>query len=163
MTSNVGTRAVQQFGTGVGFSTTTKIGQKDEEIKSLLEKELFKKFVPEFINRFDDIIYFKDLDDNDLLKIVDLELEKLYKRIEGIEFGVEVEESLKRHLIKSSTDNRFGARILKRTIQKWIDDTITEKILSDNPEKGSKFILSYNEKDNKTEVKTKKPTKRKTK
>ena len=163
MTSNVGTRAVQQFGTGVGFSTTTKIGQKDEEIKSLLEKELFKKFVPEFINRFDDIIYFKDLDDNDLLKIVDLELEKLYKRIEGSEFGVEVEESLKKHLIKSSTDNRFGARILKRTIQKWIDDTITEKILSDNPEKGSKFILSYNEKDNKTEVKTKKPTKRKTK
>lgn len=163
MTSNVGTRAVQQFGTGVGFSTTTKVHQKDEEIKSLLEKELFKKFVPEFINRFDEIIYFKDLDDNDLLKIVDLELDKLYKRIEGIEYGIEVEDSLKRHLIKSGTDNRFGARILKRTIQKWIDDTITEKILSDNPEKGSKFILSFNEKDNKTEVKTKKPTKRKTK
>ena len=147
----------------MGFSTTTKLEQKDEEIKSLLEKELFKKFVPEFINRFDEIIYFKDLNESDLLKIVDLELEKLYKRIEGIDFNVEVGETLKKHLIKVGTDTRFGARILKRTIQKWVDDSITDKILSDNPEKGSKFILSYNEKDNKTEVKVKKPTKRKTK
>ena len=99
----------------------------------------------------------------DLLKIVDLELEKLYKRIEGIEFQVDVEESLKKHLITVGTDMRFGARILKRTIQKWVDDAITEKILTDNPEKGSKFILSYNENENKTEVKIKKPTKRKTK
>jgi ATP-dependent Clp protease ATP-binding subunit ClpC len=63
MTSNVGTRVVQQFGTGVGFSTSTKVEHKEEEIKSVLEKELFKKFVPEFINRFDEIIYFKDLDE----------------------------------------------------------------------------------------------------
>lgn len=161
MTSNVGTRAVQQFGNGVGFSTQTKVESKEEDIKSLLEKELFKKFVPEFINRFDEIIYFKDLNEDDLLKIVDLELNKLYKRIEGIEFKIEVEESLKKHLITVGTDIRFGARILKRTIQKWVDDAITEKILTDNPEKGSKFILSYDEKDNKTNIKIKKPTKRK--
>ena len=163
MTSNVGTRAVQQFGGGVGFSTQTKVDSKEEDIKSVLEKELFKKFVPEFINRFDEIIYFKDLNEDDLLKIVDLELEKLYKRIEGIEFNVEVDDSLKKHLISAGTDIRFGARILKRTIQKWVDDAITEKILTDNPEKGSKFILSYNEKEDKTDVKVKKPTKRKTK
>jgi ATP-dependent Clp protease ATP-binding subunit ClpC len=163
MTSNVGTRAVQQFGTGVGFSTSTKVQQKDEEIKSLLEKELFKRFVPEFINRFDDIIYFKDLNEEDLLQIVDLELEKLYKRIEGIEFGVEVEESLKKHLTSIGADPKFGARILKRTIQKWVDDSITDKILTDNPEKGSKFILSYDEKEDKTIVKIKKPTKKKIK
>jgi ATP-dependent Clp protease ATP-binding subunit ClpC len=161
MTSNVGTKVVQDFGTGVGFATNSKIEKKEEEIKSLLEKELFKKFAPEFINRFDEIIYFKDLSETDLLKIVDLELEKVYKRIESIEFDLEVDESLKKHIISVGTDTRFGARILKRTIQKWVDDSVTEKILSDNPEKGSKFILSYNETDKKTEVKVKKPTKRK--
>ena len=161
MTSNVGTRVVQQFGTGVGFSTSHKEETKDEEIKSLLEKELFKKFAPEFINRFDDIVYFKDLNDDDLMKILNLELEKLYSRVLNLEYNVQVEDSLKNHLIKVGTDTRFGARILKRTVQKWIDDAITEKILSDNPEKNSTFVLSFDEKNIKTEVKIKKPTKRK--
>jgi ATP-dependent Clp protease ATP-binding subunit ClpC len=161
MTSNVGTKVVQDFGTGVGFSTTSKTEKKEEEIKSVLEKELFKKFAPEFINRFDEIIYFKDLNETDLLKIVELELEKVYGRVTSIDFELEVEESLKKHIISIGTDTRFGARILKRTIQKWVDDAVTDKIISDNPEKGSKFILSYDEKDKKTEVKIKKPTKRK--
>ena len=163
MTSNVGTRVVQQFGTGVGFSTNSKVEHKEEEVKSVLEKELFKKFAPEFINRFDEIIYFKDLNESDLLKIVDLELDKVYERVKSIEFDVEVDDTLKKHLISVGTDNRFGARILKRTVQKWVDDAITEKILSDNPEKGSKFLLSYNETEKKTDVKIKKPTKRKIK
>jgi ATP-dependent Clp protease ATP-binding subunit ClpC len=163
MTSNVGTKVVQDFGTGVGFATSSKIDQNDEEIKSVLEKELFKKFAPEFINRFDEIVYFKNLNEDDLLKIVDLELEKFYQRLTLIDYEVEVDKSLKNHLIEVGTDTRFGARILKRTVQKWVDDAITEKILSENPEKNSKFILTYNEKDKKTEVKIKKPTKRKTK
>jgi ATP-dependent Clp protease ATP-binding subunit ClpC len=161
MTSNVGTKVVQDFGSGVGFSTSAKTERKDEEIKSLLEKELFKKFAPEFINRFDDIVYFNDLNQDDLLKIVDLELNKFYERIEKLEYTVEVDDTLKKHLTEVGTDTRFGARILKRTVQKWVDDAITEKILTDNPEKGSKFILTYNEKDKKTDVKIKKPTKRK--
>ena len=161
MTSNVGTKVVQDFGTGVGFSTSTKTERKDEEIKSLLEKELFKKFAPEFINRFDDIVYFKDLNRDDLLKIVDLELNKFYERIEKLEYTVDVDDTLKKHLIEVGTDTRFGARILKRTVQKWVDDAITEKILTDNPEKGSKFILTYNDKEKKTDVKIKKPIKRK--
>ena len=161
MTSNVGTKVVQDFGTGVGFSTSNKTERKDEEIKSLLEKELFKKFAPEFINRFDDIVYFKDLNKDDLLKIVDLELNKFYERIEKLEYTVDVDDTLKKHLIEVGTDTRFGARILKRTVQKWVDDAITEKILTDNPEKGSKFILTYNDKEKKTDVKIKKPIKRK--
>jgi ATP-dependent Clp protease ATP-binding subunit ClpC len=155
------TKVVQDFGAGVGFSTSAKTERKDEEIKSLLEKELFKKFAPEFINRFDDIVYFKDLNQGDLLKIVDLELNKFYERIEKLEYTVDVDDTLKKHLIEVGTDTRFGARILKRTVQKWVDDAITEKILTDNPEKGSKFILTYNEKEKKTDVKIKKPTKRK--
>ena len=161
MTSNVGTRVVQQFGSGVGFSTQTKVDSKESDIKSLLEKELFKKFVPEFINRFDEIIYFKDLNKDDLLKIVDLELNKFYKKIETIDFKVTVGQDLKDHLIECGTDDRFGARILKRTVQKWVDDAITEKILSDNPEKGSTFMLSYDSENKKTVVKVKKPTKKK--
>ena len=161
MTSNVGTKVVQDFGTGVGFSTSNKTERKDEEIKSLLEKELFKKFAPEFINRFDDIVYFKDLNQDDLLKIVDLELNKFCERIEQLEYTVDVDDTLKKHLIEVGTDTRFGARILKRTVQKWVDDAITEKILTDNPEKGSKFILTYNDKEKKTDVKIKKPIKRK--
>jgi ATP-dependent Clp protease ATP-binding subunit ClpC len=161
MTSNVGTKVVQDFGTGVGFSTTAKTERKDDEIKTLLEKELFKKFPPEFINRFDDIVYFKDLNKEDLLKIVDLELNKFYERISNLDFSVDVDETLKKHLIEVGMDTRFGARILKRTVQKWIDDAITEKILTDNPEKGSKFVLTYNEKEKKTDVKIKKPIKRK--
>jgi len=161
MTSNVGTKVVQDFGTGVGFSTSTKTERKEEEIKSVLEKELFKKFAPEFINRFDEIIYFKDLNEDDLLKIVELELEKVYERVSSIDFELEVDETLKKHIISVGTDTRFGARILKRTIQKWVDDAVTDKIISDNPEKGFKFILSYDDKNKKTEVKIKKPTKKK--
>jgi len=163
MTSNVGTRVIQDFGTGVGFTTNTKIERREDEIKSVLEKELFKKFSPEFINRLDDIVYFKDLNEEDLLMIVDLELNKFYERIGQLEFQVEVDSTLKKHLTEIGTDIRFGARILKRTVQKWVDDAITEKILTDNPEKGSTFILTYNEKDKKTDVKIKKPTKRKLK
>ena len=163
MTSNVGTRVIQDFGTGVGFTTNTKIERREDEIKSVLEKELFKKFSPEFINRLDDIVYFKDLNDEDLLKIVDLELNKFYERIGKLDFQVEVDGSLKKHLTEIGTDTRFGARILKRTVQKWVDDAITETILTDNPEKGSTFILTYNETDKKTDVKIKKPTKRKLK
>ena len=163
MTSNVGTRVVQDFGTGVGFTTSTKHERRDDEIKSLLEKELFKKFAPEFINRFDDIVYFKDLNENDLLQIVELELSKFYERIETLEYKVDVDDSLKKHLIEVGTDTRFGARILKRTVQKWVDDAITEKILTDNPDKGSTFILSYNKEEKKTDVKIKKVTKHKTK
>ena len=74
-----------------------------------------------------------------------------------------MDDSLKKHLITVGTDTRFGARILKRTVQKWVDDAITESILTNNPEKGSKFILSYNETDKKTDVKIKKPTKRRLK
>ena len=80
-------------------------------------------------------IYFKDLDEDNLMEIIDLELEKVYERVRKIEFDVEVDDTLKKHIISIGTDTRFGARILKRTVQKWVDDYITDKILSDNPEK----------------------------
>ena len=144
MTSNVGTRKVKDFGTGVGFSTKTKSSQSTDEIKSILEKELKNKFAPEFINRIDDIIYFKDLDKEDILKIVDLELIKTISRAKGIGYDVTITDACKDHLIEVGYDPKYGARPLKRAIQRWIDDEITDFIITNSPNEGDKFLVDYN-------------------
>ena len=165
MTSNVGTRKVKDFGTGVGFSTKTKEKQSTDEIKSILEKELKNKFAPEFINRIDDIIYFKDLDKGDILKIVDLELLKTVSRAKQIGYVITVTDSCKDHLIEVGYDPKFGARPLKRAIQRWIDDEITDFIITNSPNEGDKFLIDYSPEEDKTivslESKAKKTKKKK--
>lgn len=159
MTSNVGTRAVKDFGTGIGFSTQSKLENQDDEVKSILEKELKKKFAPEFINRLDDIIYFKDLGKDEILKIVDLELSKTLSR--GLEIGytLEVSDALKEHLVEVGFDPAFGARPLKRAIQRCIDDSVTEYIIENNPKEGSTLYLDYNIDDKEVTVTSKKKRK----
>jgi len=152
MTSNVGTRKVKDFGTGVGFSTKTKEKQSTDEIKSILEKELKNKFAPEFINRIDDIIYFKDLDKDDILKIVDLELVKTISRAKQIGYDINITDSSKEHLIEVGYDPKFGARPLKRAIQRWIDDEITDFIITNSPNEGDKFLVDYSGEDDKTVI-----------
>jgi len=147
MTSNVGTRQVKDFGTGVGFSTKTKQSQNDDQIKGILEKELKNKFAPEFINRLDDIIYFKDLGKNEILKIVDLELAKTIRRASDIGYPIEITEQLKDHLVEVGYDPKYGARPLKRAIQRWVDDIITDYIIENNPEEGTNFLIDYNSDD----------------
>jgi ATP-dependent Clp protease ATP-binding subunit ClpC len=147
MTSNVGTRQVKDFGTGVGFSTKTRENQNEDQIKSILDKELKNKFAPEFINRLDDIIYFKDLGKNEILKIVDLELNKTVKRASDIGYPIEITETLKDHLVEVGYDPKFGARPLKRAIQRWIDDIVTDYIIENNPDQGTKFNIDYNKED----------------
>jgi ATP-dependent Clp protease ATP-binding subunit ClpC len=147
MTSNVGTRQVKDFGTGVGFSTKTRENQNEDQIKSILDKELKNKFAPEFINRLDDIIYFKDLGKNEILKIVDLELNKTVKRASDIGYSIEITETLKDHLVEVGYDPKFGARPLKRAIQRWIDDIVTDYIIENNPDQGTKFNIDYNKED----------------
>ena len=144
MTSNVGTRQVKDFGTGVGFSTKTRVDQNEDQIKAILDKELKNKFAPEFINRIDEIIYFRDLGKNEILKIVDLELTKTIKRASDIGYPIEVTDTLKDHLVEVGYDPKFGARPLKRAIQRWVDDIVTDYIIENNPEEGSKFIIDYN-------------------
>ena len=147
MTSNVGTRVVKDFGSGVGFMTKNKMMNKNSDIKSVLEKELKKKFAPEFINRLDEIIYFKDLEKEDILKIVDLEIEKSVKKALNIGYILSIDDSLKEHLCVVGYDPQYGARPLKRAIQKWIDDSVTEFIIKNNPEQLSSIIVKY-DKDN---------------
>jgi ATP-dependent Clp protease ATP-binding subunit ClpC len=142
MTSNVGTKIVKDFGTGVGFSSKRKEETKGEEIKAILEKELKKSFAPEFINRIDEIIYFRDLDKEDITKILRLELAKSVARLEFLGFKSEVKDELIEKLVEVGYDPQYGARPMKRAIQRWVDDYITD-VLLDTPPLGSTLILSY--------------------
>jgi len=144
MTSNVGTRLVKDFGTGVGFSTKNKQSVREEEIKGILEKELKNKFAPEFINRLDDIIYFRDLGKEEILKIVELELTKTFKRASDIGYPIKITQNLKDHLVVVGYDPKYGARPLKRAIQKWVDDVVTDFIIENNPKEGTNLIIDYN-------------------
>jgi len=168
MTSNVGTKLVKDFGTGVGFSTKNKESFREEEIKGILEKELKNKFAPEFINRIDEIIYFKDLGKEEILKIVDLELVKTVKRAADIGYPTQITEALKEHLVEVGYDPKYGARPLKRAIQRWVDDIITDYIIENNPKEGTSFLMDYNKEDEKsfvsdtaTKAPAKKPRKKK--
>jgi ATP-dependent Clp protease ATP-binding subunit ClpC len=161
MTSNVGTKTVKDFGTGVGFSTKGKEDSKTEEIKGILQKELEKKFAPEFINRLDEIIYFRDLGKEEILKIVDLELVKTLKRGTEIGYNLTISDNLKEHLVTVGYDPKFGARPLKRAIQRWIDDTVTEYIIENNPKQGTILNLDHDKENDVSFVETKKRRRRK--
>jgi ATP-dependent Clp protease ATP-binding subunit ClpC len=161
MTSNVGTKTVKDFGTGVGFSTKGKADTRVEEIKGILQKELEKKFAPEFINRLDEIIYFRDLGKQEILKIVDLELVKTLQRGSDIGYELTISDNLKEHLVTVGYDPKFGARPLKRAIQRWIDDTVTEYIIDKNPKQGTKLNLDYDKENDISFVEVKKTKKKK--
>lgn len=160
MTSNVGTKLVKDFGTGVGFSTKNKESVREEEIKGILEKELKNKFAPEFINRLDDIIYFRDLGKPEIMKIVELELTKTLKRASDIGYPTEVTDALKDHLVEVGYDPKYGARPLKRAIQKWIDDVVTDYIIENNPKEGTKFLMDYSSEEDKSFIVVEKPAKK---
>jgi ATP-dependent Clp protease ATP-binding subunit ClpC len=163
MTSNVGVRFLKDFGTGVGFATQTKTENKENDMKGVLEKELKKKFAPEFINRLDEIVYFNELTKEDIFKIIDLELAKTLKRAGEIGYNLTVDESLKEYLIQIGYDKEFGARPLKRAIQKWVDDYITEFIIENNPKIGTDLEIIYDSEADLSVVKLKKNKSTKTK
>ena len=161
MTSNVGTKTIKDFGTGVGFSTKGKEETRVEEVKGILQKELEKKFAPEFINRLDEIIYFRDLGKDEILKIVDLELVKTLQRGSEIGYELTISDNLKEHLVTVGYDPKFGARPLKRAIQRWIDDTVTEYIIENNPKQGTTLNLDYDKEKDISFVEAKKTRKKK--
>jgi len=159
MTSNVGTRVVKEFGSGLGFNTKAKSQSSVDNVKLVLEKELKKKFAPEFINRLDEIIYFKDLGKEEILKIIELELAKTVGRAIQIGYNLVITDELKDHLVEVGYDPQFGARPLKRAIQKWIDDYITEFIIESNPKQGATLTISY-DKENEISVVTENSSKK---
>src|SRR5690606_5735975 len=123
MTSNVGARQLKDFGQGVGFGTSAKKAQADEHSKSVIESALKKTFAPEFINRIDDIIVFNPLEKEHIDLIIDIELNKLYTRIKDLGYNITLSEKAKDFIADKGFDKQYGARPLKRAIQKYVEDT----------------------------------------
>lgn len=129
MTSNIGSRQLKEFGTGVGFNTNARINEQAALERSVIDKELKKKFAPEFLNRVDDIVYFNTLQREDIHKIIRIELKGLFKRIEGMGFGIDVDEKAMDFLVAKGWDQQYGARPLRRAIQRYIEDDLAEEII----------------------------------
>src|SRR5690606_7482811 len=145
LTSNIGTRDLKDFGDGVGFGTSAKKSTTDARARSTIENALKKAFAPEFLNRIDDIIIFNSLEQKDIRKIIDLELNKLYSRIEKLGYKVELTEEATSFIAEKGWDKDFGARPLKRAIQKYIEDLIAEMLVNKQMKEGDKVTLQLNE------------------
>ena len=145
MTSNIGTRELKDFGTGVGFSTeATKAAQNKVE-QGILEKALKTTFSPEFLNRVDDVIYFNSLGKEEVIKIIDIELLKVLNRVKDLDISVTVTDRAKQFLADTGWDPNYGARPLKRAIQKNVEDLLAEEILNQTLPEGSSLTLEYDE------------------
>jgi len=144
MTSNIGSRQLKEFGTGVGFTTATKKETEDVESRGVIEKALKRAFAPEFLNRIDDVIVFNQLTREDIHKIIDVSLKDVIRRIETLGYEVELTEEAKDVLAEKGYSPDFGARPLQRVIQKVIEDKLAEKILSGELHLGDKITVSKN-------------------
>lgn len=129
MTSNVGSRKIKDFGIGVGFSTSARENKAAEIEKSIIENDINKTFAPEFLNRIDDIVFFRSLFKDDIVKIIEIELNKLSKRLSSLDYNIEFTQDLKEFIVEKGIDQQFGARPLKREIQRRVEDPLSEAIL----------------------------------
>ncbi len=145
MTSNIGARQLQDFGTGVGFGTAARAAATDDDQKSVIQSALRKAFSPEFLNRVDDMIMFKSLEREDIHKIIDLELVHLYKRINNLGYEIELDDAAKDFIVDKGYDSKFGARPLSRAIQKYIEDPLAEQIINASIKEGDKIKMTLNE------------------
>lgn len=144
MTSNIGARQLADFGTGVGFGTQAQQESKDENVKSVIQNALRKAFSPEFLNRIDDMIMFKSLGRKEIHRIIDIELANLYARILSLGFDIKLTEKAKEFIVDQGYDEKFGARPLKRAIQKYIEDPLAEEIIKSNFKDGEKITMDLN-------------------
>jgi ATP-dependent Clp protease ATP-binding subunit ClpC len=145
MTSNIGIKKLQDFGTGVGFDTKSRMSKDEELKKTLLEKELKNFFTPEFLNRVDEIVMFNSLKEKEVEQIVLLELSKLSKRLDKMGYHITFTEELVSHLTKEGFDEKYGARPIKRAIQEKVEDLISEEVLRKNIQIGKSYSLTIDE------------------
>jgi ATP-dependent Clp protease ATP-binding subunit ClpC len=146
MTSNIGARQLADFGTGVGFGTKSQVEQKEENTKGVIQNALRKAFSPEFLNRMDDMIMFKNLTRENIHVIIDLELEKLYGRINELGYKISLSDKAKDFIVDKGYDEKFGARPLKRAIQKYIEDPLAEEIIKSNLHEGDTIVMDIKNK-----------------
>jgi ATP-dependent Clp protease ATP-binding subunit ClpC len=147
MTSNIGARKLQDFGTGVGFGTKSKLENMEDLKSGVIEDSLKKAFSPEFLNRIDEVIIFKSLDKDDISKIIELPLRELKSRILEMGYTLKISNKLKEHLITVGYDEKYGARPLNRAIQKYVEDPIAERLLDGDVEVGSTIKIGYSKED----------------
>ena len=142
MTSNVGTRQLKDFGKGIGFTSGQAENMKDYS-RGIITKALNKQFAPEFLNRLDEIINFDQLEMDSLVKIVDIELEGLYKRVEAIGYKLVMDDEARKFIANKGYDIQYGARPLKRAIQTHVEDALAEVILGGDIQEGNTIRGSY--------------------
>ena len=147
MTSNAGTRQLKDFGRGVGFNTTSSsalmLNEQDKEhARQIVQKALSKQFSPEFLNRLDEIITFDQLDLQAIKQIIDVELKSVFKRIGDLGYQVELSDEAKQFVAEKGYDVQFGARPLKRAIQTYIEDGISELIVNGDVKTGATIHIN---------------------
>lgn len=154
MTSNIGSRQLKDFGQGVGFSTQARREAANTHAKSIINNALKRSFAPEFLNRLDDVVIFNSLTKDDIKQIIDIELKGLYKRVNALGYKIEISPKAKDFIAEKGFDTQFGARPLKRAIQKYLEDPMAEAIIKTSISEGETIIVDLNEKDQEIEIKT---------
>lgn len=144
MTSNIGVRQISDFGSGVGFSTQAKLASKEEDTKGVIQNALKKTFAPEFLNRIDDVVLFSHLSQEDIFKIIEIELKEVKKRIKERGFDFSISDDAKVFIAEKGYDQKFGARPLKRAIQKYIEEPMAEEIINHRLKDGDAVELQLN-------------------
>ena len=152
MTSNIGTRQLKDFGRGVGFVTSKDNQSDNEHAKYVIQKALKKAFAPEFLNRIDDVVMFNQLDKEDLHKIIDIEIKDLYARVEALNYKLKISAAAKDFLAEKGYDPQFGARPLKRAIQKYLENEMAEIIIKASISEGDTISIGYDKRNEKLQM-----------
>ena len=153
MTSNIGARQLKDFGTGVGFGTSSKAEQANAHAKGIIENALKKSFAPEFLNRIDDVIIFNSLEKKDINNIITLELKKLLDRVANLGYSLKLTENAIDYIAEKGFDKNYGARPLQRAIQKYVEDTLAEEIVNSKLSEGDFIIMDLDKKTKELTVK----------
>ena len=153
LTSNVGARKLADFGTGIGFETKSTMLQEQAKMDTVIKKELKNKFSPEFLNRLDDIIVFDQLQPDDVIKIVDIELDKFISRMERQGYAFKFNKNAKEFIAVEGYDQKYGARPIKRAIQKYVEDAVADAILDGILKEGKSYNISKAKEENKLVIK----------
>jgi len=156
MTSNIGSRDIKDFGRGVGFNISKTSAEENENTKYIIQKALKKAFAPEFLNRIDDVVMFNSLDKSQIHLIIDIEIADLYKRVEALNYKLLLSEEAKDFIADKGYDPHFGARPLKRAIQKYLEDEMAEIIIKSSISEGDTISVEYDRDNDKLQYKIQK-------
>ncbi len=160
MTSNIGTRQLKEFGQGVGFDTSAKHEGRNKYANSVIQKALHKTFAPEFLNRIDDVIVFGSLSKEDIRQIIDIELKGLFERVLSLGYLIKLSDAAKDFIAEKGFDSQYGARPLKRAIQKYLEDPMAEVIIKSNLKIGDTVVVAMDKKNEEITIKVKKKPKK---